>query len=310
MNTNKKQIPLFTACDDNYIPFLAVALQSIIDNASKEYDYIFRILHTGVSASNIEKIMKYNRENFCVEFVDIRETLNDVMQRLHTQIYYTQTTYYRLFISNLYPQYDKILYLDSDIVVRGDISQLYNVEIGDNLVGAITDEFVITESYVHSYVKEVLGFKNLNDYFNAGVLLMNLDQFRKQNFEKQFVDLLGKYKFVVQDQDYLNVICRNKVKYIDSSWDKMPCNEGVKLEDINLIHFNLIWKPWHAEVPYGEEFWKYADKTEFKDVIRNIRANYTKEQYQKDIDNYNFFMDKIHDEVYNPNNYYHLYLKN
>ncbi|MBQ7973395.1 MAG: glycosyltransferase family 8 protein, partial [Clostridia bacterium] len=210
---------------------------------------------------------------------------------------------------NLYPQYDKILYIDCDVVVRGDISQLYNIDIADNLVGAATDEFVINEPYVHQYVNEVLGFKNLKDYFNAGVLLINLDQFRKQKFEEQFSDLLNKYKFIVQDQDYLNIICRNKVKYIDSSWDKMPCNQDARLEDINLIHFNLIWKPWHTEVPYGEEFWKYADKTEFKDEIRNIRANYTKEQYQKDVDHYNFFMGKIHYEYYNPNNYFHLFLE-
>ena len=98
MNTVKKEIPLFTACDDNYIPFLAVTLQSITDNASREYDYVFRVLHTGVNEENIKKIMKYNTENFRVEFVDIRNTLNDVMQRLHTEIYYTQTTYYRLLI--------------------------------------------------------------------------------------------------------------------------------------------------------------------------------------------------------------------
>ena len=147
------------------------------------------------------------------------------------------------------------------------------------------------------------------DYFNAGLLIMNLDQFRKQKFEEQFVEMLNKYKFVVQDQDYLNVICQGKVQYIDPMWNKSPCNPNVPVEDINLIHYKLIWKPWHAEVPYGDEFWKYADKTAYKDIIRNIRANYTQEQYKKDIENHNWFMDKIHNELNNPQNYYHLYLK-
>ena len=104
-----------------------------------------------------------------------------------------------------------------------------------------------------------------------------------QNFEEQFVDLLAKYKFVVQDQDYLNVICKNKVHYINGSWDKMPCVENMPLNKINLIHYNLIWKPQKADIPYGDEFWKYADKTEFADVLRNIRKNYTAEQYQKEV---------------------------
>ena len=102
MNTAKKEIPVFTACDDNYIPFLAVTLQSMKDNASQNNDYILRILHSGVKAENVEKIMKYNTANFKIEFVDVREVLKDVMQRLHTCIYYTQSTYFRLFIANLY----------------------------------------------------------------------------------------------------------------------------------------------------------------------------------------------------------------
>ena len=310
MNTLKKEIPIFTASDDNYMPFVAVTLESMIANASKDYNYTFKILHSGVSQENVDKIMKYNKDNFNVEFVDVRELLKDVMERLHTCIYYTQTTYYRLFISNLYPQYDKVLYIDCDVVVRGDISKLYNVDIGDNLVGATTDEFVMSLPYIQPYFTKVLGLNHVTDYFNAGVLVMNLDQFRKQNFEEQFVDLLNKYKFVVQDQDYLNVICKDKVKYVSSMWDKMPCKENAKVENINLIHYNLIWKPWHAEIPYGDEFWKYVDKTEYKDLIHSIRNNYTAEQYQKDIDNFNGFMDKIHNELYNPNNYYHLYLKN
>lgn len=309
MNTIKKEIPIFTACDDNYLPFMAVTLQSMIENASKDYNYTFRVLHSGISEENINKIMEYNKHNFTVEFVDVRELLKEVMERLHTCIYYTQTTYYRLFIANLYPQYDKVLYIDSDVVVRGDVSKLYNIEIGDNLIGATIEDFVMTYPYIQPYFEKVLGLPHYKDYFNAGLLIMNLDQFRKQKFEEQFVEMLNKYKFVVQDQDYLNVICHGKVQYIDPMWNKSPCNPNVPVEDINLIHYKLIWKPWHAEVPYGDEFWKYADKTAYKDIIRNIRANYTQEQYKKDIENHNWFMDKIHNELNNPQNYYHLYLK-
>lgn len=310
MSTIKKEIPIFTACDDNYMPFLAVTLQSIKDNASQDYNYTIRILHSGVKAENVEKIMKYNTAGFKIEFVDVREVLKDVIQRLHTCIYYTQTTYFRLFIANLYTQYDKVLYIDSDVVVRGDVAELYNIEIGDNLVGAVREDYVMTDAYIQPYFVKVLGLPRHEDYFNAGLLIMNLDQFRKQDFEGQFVDLLNKYKFVVQDQDYLSVICKGKVAYIDPMWNKSPCNPDVDVEDIKLIHYKLIWKPWKAEIPYGDEFWKYAERTEFKDVIKNIRANYTAEKYQKDIDDYHGFMDAIHNELDNPKNYYHLYLKN
>ncbi len=308
-NKNLKEIPIFTASDDNYMPFIAVTLESMLTNCSNNYNYSIKILHTGVSEESIEKIKKYNRDNVDIEFVDMKERLEQVMSKFHTCIYYTQTTYYRLFISELYPQYDKIVYIDCDVAVLGDISKLYHINIGDNLIGATTDEFVMNYPSIQNYFTDCLGISGLKNYFNAGVLIMNLHQFRLQNFEAQFIDLLGKYKFVVQDQDYLNVLCKNKVYYIDGSWDKMPCIEDIDVSKVNLVHYNLIWKPWHAEVPYGEEFWKYADRTEYASIIRNIRLNYSADQYQKDVDNFNGFMEKIIAEIDNPYNYYNLFLK-
>lgn len=305
----KKEIPIFTATDDNYVPYLAVTLQSMIDNASKNYNYSIKILNTGISEDNIQKIKKYERENVSIEFVNVMKSLEEIGLRLHTCIYYTQTTYYRLFISSLYPQYDKVLYLDCDIVVRGDISKLYNINIGDNLVGATTDQFVMSLPRIQPYFVKCLGLDNVTDYFNAGVLIMNLKQFRLQNFEEQFVDLLAKYKFIVQDQDYLNVICKGKVHYINGSWDKMPCKDDMDLNKINLIHYNLIWKPWHAETIYDDEFWKYAEKTEYYDFIKGVKDNYTKLQYEQEVANFEGFMDRIVADIDNPNNYYNLYVK-
>jgi len=309
MNKIKREVPIFTATDDNYIPFLAVTLQSLKDNSSKDYKYTIKILNSGINEENIAKISKYNCDNITIEFVDIRKSLEELGLRLHTCIYYTQVTYYRLFIPSLYPQYDKALYLDPDIVIRSDVAKLFNINIGNNLVGATTDEFVMSLPKIQPYFVKCLGLDKTSDYFNAGVLIMNLKEMRRQDFEGQFMDLLGKYKFVVQDQDYLNVICKNQVHYISGLWDKMPCIEDVDVSKIHLIHYNLIWKPWHAEVPYGDEFWYYVDKTEYKDFIHEIRDNYTAEQYKKDVDNFNGFMDRIVEDGENPNNYYNLYLK-
>jgi lipopolysaccharide biosynthesis glycosyltransferase len=280
----------------------------MLENASPNYKYVIKILNSGINADNVAKIKKYERDNVSIEFVNVCKSLEELGLRLHTCIYYTQVTYYRLFIPTLYPQFDKALYLDPDIVVRGDISKLFNINIGNNLVGATTDEFVINYEKVHDYITKGLGINKLRDYFNAGILIMNLKEMRRQNFEDTFVDLLTKYKFIVQDQDYLNVICKNQVHYISGMWDKMPCVEDVDISKINIIHYNLIWKPWHAEVPYGEEFWYYVDKTEYKDVIHGIRDNYSVEKYKQDVANFEGFMDKIVEEANNPNNYNYTYV--
>ena len=309
MNKKIKEVPIFTATDDNYIPFLAVTLQSMLDNSSKNYHYSVKVLNSGISEENIAKIKKFERDNLKVEFVDVRKPLEELNSRLHTCIYYTQATYYRLFIPSMYPQYDKALYIDCDIVIRADIAKLYNINIGNKLVGATTDEFVMNYPSIQPYFTQCLGLNKVSDYFNAGVLIMNLKQMREQKFEETFVDLLGKYKFVVQDQDYLNVICKDKVHYISGMWDKMPCVEDVDVSKINLIHYNLIWKPHKADIPYGDEFWKYADKTEYAQEIHKMRKNYTAEKYQQEVDNFHMFMGKIIEEIDNPNNYYNMYVK-
>ncbi|MGN1300727.1 MAG: glycosyltransferase, partial [Clostridia bacterium] len=136
MNKELKEIPIFFAIDDQYTPFLAVALKSLIDNASKDYKYLIKVLHTNVKENHMKQIQKYESKNVDIEFVDLSYYIEKVQDKLYTRDYYTNTTYFRLFLPDLYPQYDKVLYLDSDIIVLGDISELYNTDMGTNLVAA------------------------------------------------------------------------------------------------------------------------------------------------------------------------------
>lgn len=275
---NNKVIPIFFAVDDCYIPFLAVGLRSLIDHSSEEYEYLIKILNTNVSEENKKKIKKYEKENINIEFVDLNYYINKVKEKLYTRDYYTKTTYFRLFLPELYPQYDKVLYLDSDIIILDDIANLYNIDIGDNLVGAIPDDIIQNGKEFQEYAEKVVGVATYKKYFNAGILVMNLDELRKFKFQEKFLYLLGTIKFsVAQDQDYLNRICKGRVKYIDNSWDVMPApGRNKKDEELKLIHYNLTYKPWHRDdVPYKEFFWEYAKKTEFFEYIQKIKDNYT-----------------------------------
>lgn len=285
MKQDKKMIPIFFAIDDSYTPFLAVALQSLIDNASKEYQYLIKILHTNVNEQHKNQIKKYEKENINIEFVDLSYYIEKVKDKLYTRDYYTNTTYFRLFLPELYPQYDKVLYLDSDIIVVGDIAELYNTDMGTNLVAAAPDDIIQYNKVFQDYAELVVGVAKYQHYFNAGVLLMNLDELRKFNFQEKFLYLLEKVKFsVAQDQDYLNRLCKGRVKLISHDWDVMPyVNNDTKPEDIKLIHYNFAYKPWHFEdVTYNEYFWEYAKKTEFYDEILKVRESYTEEQKFQD----------------------------
>ncbi len=285
MNEKLKEIPIFFAMDDKYTPFLAVALKSLIENASKEYKYLIKILHTDVQKSHMDQIKKYENENINIEFVDLSYYIEKVKDKLYTRDYYTNTTYFRLFLPELYPQYDKVLYLDSDIIVLGDISELYNTDMGTNLVAAAPDDIIQTNKVFQDYAELVVGVANYQHYFNAGVLLMNLDELRKFKFQEKFLYLLEKVKFsVAQDQDYLNRLCKGRVTLVSHDWDVMPyVNEETKPEDIKIVHYNFAYKPWRFEdVKYNEYFWKYAKETEFYDEILQTRESYTEEQKFQD----------------------------
>ncbi len=280
-------IPIFFTVDDVYIPFLAVALQSLIDNASDKNYYSIKILYTNISEENQAKINKYQKENVDIEFVDLNYYINKVKDKLYTRDYYSSPTYFRLFIPDLYPQYDKVLYLDSDIVVLSDIADLYNIDMEDNLVAAAPDDVIQTIKVFQEYAELVVGVTDHKRYFNAGILLMNLDELRKFKFQDKFLYLLSKVKFsVAQDQDYLNRLCKGRVKLIENTWDRMPIGgDTVKREDLHLIHYNLAFKPWHFEdILYKEYFWKYAQQTEFFDIIQSIKENYTEEEKFKDME--------------------------
>ena len=287
MNQNKNDIPIFFAVDNGYIPFLAVSLQSLIDNSNENNNYNIKILYTDISDENIGKILKYERENVKIEFVNLTEYIKKVQDKLYTRDYYSKTTYFRLFLPDLYPEYDKVLYLDSDIVILDDIANLYNIDMGDNLVAGVPDDVIQTFEVFQTYVEKVVGVADYRNYFNAGILLMNLDELRKFNFQEKFLYSLDKIKFsVAQDQDYLNRLCKGRVKIIDKVWNKMPiAQDNVDVNTLKLIHYNLAYKPWHFEdILYKELFWKYAEKTEFFDIIKNIKDTYTDKDRQKDLE--------------------------
>lgn len=284
---NKNVIPIFFAIDDGYIPFLAVSLQSLIENSKKENFYLIKILYTNISEENQRKIQKFEQENVSIEFVDLNYYIEKIKDKLYTRDYYSKTTYFRLFIPNLYPQYTKALYLDSDIVVLEDVADLYNTNMENYLVAAAPDDVIQTIKVFQEYAEKVVGVANYRNYFNAGVLLMNLDELRKFNFQEKFIYSLDKIKFsVAQDQDYLNRLCKGRVKIVDPNWNRMPiAREKENQGDIKLIHYNLAYKPWHFEdILYKDYFWNYAKKTEFFDTIQKIKDNYSDEERFEDME--------------------------
>lgn len=276
---HRGEIPIFFACDDNYLPYLAVALKSLILHADNKRKYHIYVLCDSVSAEMAAKITAMATENVKAEFVSVTEKMVSILGKMRLRDYYTPSIYYRIFIAKMFPEFDKAIYIDADIVLNDDIAKLFDTELGGNLLGVVPDAIIASTQLFRDYAELGLGIR-YDRYFNSGVLLMNLHGMREYDVEGKFLYLLNRYHFntVCPDQDYLNVICRDKVLYLDEGWDKMSLNEnypGVP----SLIHYNMFNKPWYYDnVPYDAYFWKYCEGTPFEAEIKAGKAAYGEEK--------------------------------
>ena len=305
MNKNKT-ISIFFACDENFVKFTAVTITSLIANASKEFSYDIHILCTKIGEDKKQKVIKLANENFKIYFDDVTNYLKSISYRLPIRDYYSKTTYYRLFISEMFPELDKALYLDSDMIVLGDVSELYNHDIGENYVGACNEQAMVQTDVYGTYVEQCIGLDR-NKYFNAGMLLINCAQFRKQKILDQFIRLLHEYSFVVtQDEDYLNFICKDKVFWIENSWNvetygKIKYSEATA----KIIHYLMVGKPWHfKDVPFAEIFWNYAKQTPFYEEINSVLENYTDKQRKNDYESVDHLAKLAESETNRPDNFF------
>lgn len=281
---NEQIIPIFYACDDNFVKYTLVSLYSMIQNASNKRCYHVHILHTNISEDMQQKVRMLSNEQFHISFEDVNDYLLFVGDKMPLRDYYSKTTYYRIFIAEMFPQYSKAIYIDSDTVVQGDISELYDTDIGDAYVGACHEQVMVQVEEYGSYVEKVLGI-NRNAFFNAGLLLINCDQFRRHKVMEKFIRLLKTYNFVVtQDEDYLNVICKDRVFWLDQRWNTEIF--GIipyPIEQAHVLHYIMTNKPWHYnDCRNGDIFWHYAERTSVYDEISAILRAYTDEQRQRD----------------------------
>lgn len=281
-----KTVPIFYACDDNFVKYTIVSLHSIIKNASKDRKYEVYVLHTSITERMQGELKKLENEHFTISFSDVSEYISMISKRLPIRHYYTKTTYFRFFIADMFPQYDKAIYIDSDTVVNGDISKLYDTDIGDFYVGACHEQVMVQTKVYGDYCEEVVGVDRGN-FFNAGMMLINCDTFRKKKLMYKFFEYLGVYNFVVtQDEDYLNLICKDHVFWLDQRWNTEVCEHlsyPYDEREAYILHYIMTNKPWHYEdCKCSDIFHSYARETDIYPEIRAELEGYTDEQKERD----------------------------
>ena len=293
-----KVIPIFFGINDQYAPFLAASLSSLIDHASPDDHYEITIIHQDLAPANQEKLAQLAQDNIQINFKklerDLQNDLNNDQNPLRAD-FVTFTIYYRLFIADMFPQYDKGIYIDADTIINRNLADLFNQDLGDNLIGAVPDAFITHDPHGRHYAQEALAVDK-NFYINSGVLLMNLRELRLQHFSEKFLNLLNKYHFklIAPDQDYLNAMCFGKVLYLDPRWD-IQTEHIISLDfKPNLIHYNLFGKPWNYDhVAFEDLFWQASKKTPYYEQVLKIKNEYSQAQKQHDRERKDLLMSRI-----------------
>lgn len=265
-------IPIIFAIDDNVVVPCGVTITSLLLNANPDAFYDIHIL------CETERLSAEGRtsldEAFCecsqcnMHFVDVGDAFQETVGL--TTGHVTKATYYRLLIPTLFPQYDKVIYSDIDIIFQQDLSELFtNSFLNDELVAAVLDLAINQEYYFNSKLPEAIG-KSEKDYFNAGFMVMNLKQLRQENKVEEF-RRLSKNKYPQNDQDVLNIVCNGRVQWLPSMYNFQTNHYsnymwGRRHSDIDFsilvkkatLHYTCRNKPWNAlDCTLSDAWWHY-----------------------------------------------------
>lgn len=273
-------IPIFYATDDNYAHYLAVSITSLIANANPSRQYKVFILQQHLSTDNQRALRRLSTTNVKIQLVPMGKRITRLANE-HFSLrgdYETLTVYFRLFIPQMFPEYERAIYLDADTCVLTDIAELYQQNLHGQYLGAVVDKFAQMQPLTVEYVTQVLGLP-LDHYFNSGMLLMDLQKLRAAHFVDEFLYFLNTYhvKAMAADQDYLNEICQRRFYRLDDSWNTLPpINDKDQLiEQPKIVHYCFNSKPWHyQQIPYEEYFWKYAQATPYYEEFLAERESY------------------------------------
>lgn len=291
----ENNVAILLAANNKYTPYLSVILQSIVAHSSIEYNYDIIIFTTDISTENENKIQEkfkgYN--NISIRFFNVMSAMEPYMN-LYVLGYYTVETYFRLLAPSILTNYNKILYLDSDMVVQEDVAKLYFTTLSEEyLLAACKDVNWLavcnSSKTQQKYVKNILKLNNAQNYFQAGVILFNLQAFRETYTTAYIMQFATTENWQLLDQDILNYLAQDRVLFLDAKWNVMynwPKNR-IKIikkhaakndaeayiqarNNPYIIHYAGLEKPWvYNEVDFGDIWWKYAEQSAYSQELQD-----------------------------------------
>lgn len=222
--------------DDNYAKHLGVAMYSLMIHTPKAKKLNFFIVDNHISGANVAKLKQVVRDfsNSNIRFISFDTFAKELVLDMPWPI--SMSAYARLFAAEMLPkELDRILYLDCDMVINHDLSELWNIDLQGKCIGAVQDQ-------VSPKIKESVGLSSKDRYFNSGLLLIDLRKWRTLNIGKQAIDFIRLHggRVIHHDQGVLNGLLH------DNGWLRLPLKYNVMT-----IHYMMDQ---HKIVRYFSDF--------------------------------------------------------
>lgn len=284
-------IPVVLPSDDNYMFPLLTTIQSAISSAASNTRYEFHLLLSGsVSECNLQKLQTLREKHPQHQFIihNMQDSYQSVEISLE-HLKHAQATFYRLQLPSLLNDINKCIYLDSDTIVCQDLSALYRINIDDRLLAGVRAAgYYWPEERKQMALKE-LEIPSIDQYVNAGVLLMNLKNMRELSLEEVFVSYVER-NYSSLDQDIFNKVCYGKIRILPFRFNVMtkyhPLDDQSfrKRKDVQIaypqdewedgrhnpviVHYADRIKPWQdLSVDYADLWWNAANQLPFADEV-------------------------------------------
>jgi len=270
-------IPVIFALDNNYVYPTYIAMFSMLENSGRDTFYkISALVSEDFTNENKDKILYLKKlyENCEINFINMKNEFdNTPIAKVGGQL--TKETLFRLRIPSLFKDEKKIIYLDGDIFVAQDLSDMYRYDIGSNYIGGAPDDRRDKSGGIIGE-RTFLMMESLDQYVNAGVLLWNLEESRKDNIEEKFFNLLVEHNGLPQnDQSAINMVCYGKIFTLPFRYNMQTYMTKVNKRALDkddwlsakkhpvIVHY-ASEKPWkNPYVMFSEKWWQAAKKTTY-----------------------------------------------
>lgn len=292
-------IDIVVATDDRYVDYAVVTIWSIAEKVPSSMNANVYVIHEGLGDDSCMKILSIvsSLPNLEVRFLDIKGRVANMELGGY---FLSAVTYYRAFLPSLLPNLHKVLYVDCDVIAMNDVSPLFNLDLSNYSVAAVQDRGISLGGEWIENDRNTLKNHGLNfmHYFNAGVILFNLDYMRKEGMEKKLEDLIKRKDLIWQDQDALNIACRDTWyelgdewnqtihMYSDSDLSNHGCLEREEIiKKISICHFATPAKPWLSfNSKYSVAWWAVAKRAGMMTVIKEKSVKHAM-RVQKNVKN-------------------------